>query len=137
MKQSMFGKALVVSCACILLMASSSWGKEEPVLSAEGETLLATYTQMLEALKKEVAAGAPKVDAAKKAAFVEAHGKIGKLPKLPNPQNLKMAPVTYCRGNEAYAEAQAELGLVTPEQVAEVDESFTGQALRAMLKTTA
>jgi hypothetical protein len=124
----------MTACLVIGVIASSGLARgEETPLSAEGETLLAAYTEMLEGLKKEITAAAPNIDAQKKSAFIALHGEIGKLPKLPNPQNLKMAPVTFCGGNPAYALAQSN-ALVAAHAVLEDAKPFlSGDAMHAKL----
>jgi hypothetical protein len=90
----------------IFLTTSTLIAKGPEPLTPAAEKLLAEYTKMLNTLKGEVKVAVPKIDNAKKSAFVESHGKIAKLPILPNPKQLKMAPVTHARGNPDYAEAQ-------------------------------
>ncbi len=125
---------IIVGC---LLMGSiaplaQARGEETP-LTAEGEALLASYTALLEGLKKEIVAAAPALDEKTKSTFVVAHGEIGKLPKLPNPQNLKMAPVTYCGGNPAYALAQSNALVAAHAVFKEVTPFLGGDALHAKL----
>jgi len=96
----------VAVAALIGLCPISVAAKKPEPLTPQGEKLLATYTSTLDALKKEIVAALPKMDENKSAAYFAAHGEIAKLPKLPNPNDLKMAPVTYAPSNEAYAEAQ-------------------------------
>ena len=96
----------VAAAAMVGLSQVSLAAKKLEPLSQQGENLLATYAGMLDALKKEITTSLPKMDENKSAAYFAAHGEIAKLPKLPNPNNLKMAPVTFCAGNPAYAEAQ-------------------------------
>ncbi len=107
--------------------------KPEGALSAQGEKLLADHTGMLDSLKKEIAASAPKLDEGKRAAYLAAHGEIAKLPKLPNPQKLKIAPVTYCAGNPAYAEAQAKALLAARELLKDAGSFLGGQEIHAKL----
>jgi hypothetical protein len=47
---------------------------------------------MLDALKKEIAAAAPAIDAQKKAAFLAAHAAVTAVPDRPNPKGLRNAP---------------------------------------------
>lgn len=97
---------LVATVLTGLCQLSSAAKKLEP-LTPQGEKLFASYTSTLETLKKEIVAGIPQIDDKKKAAFTAAHDAIANLPQLPNPNGLKMAPVTFAPGNPAYAEAQA------------------------------
>lgn len=127
--------SLVVFLAVVI---PALWAaKKEVTLSPEGEKLLASYNKMLEDLKKEITAAAPKIDEKKKAAFIEAHGKIAKLPKLPNPNNLKIAPVTYCRGNEAYAEAQDKALIAAKEVLKEAEPFLKSKEMHAKLAKVA
>ena len=102
-------------------------------LTPEGETLLETYVATLDSLKKEISAAAPKLDDAKSAAYFADHGKIAKLPQLPNPNNLKIAPVTHCAGNPAYAEAQAKALLSARAVLKEAERFLGGKELHAKL----
>jgi len=117
---------------CLFFCASQAIGKPTE-LNAQGEKLLAEYTGMLDSLKKEIAAAAPSIDEPKKAAYLAASGEITKLPKLPNPQGLKMAPVTYSAGNPAYAEAQSNALLAAREVLKEVEPFLAGQEMHAKL----
>lgn len=128
------GKSRLLAIALAVAMVSAAWAREksEP-LTPEGQKLLATYTKMLEDLKKEVTAAAPKVDAGKKASFIELHGKIAKIPKAPNPNNLKLAPVTYCRGYEPYAAAQDKAFAAAKEVLKLVEPFLKGNELHAKL----
>jgi hypothetical protein len=94
---------------------------------------MASYTATLDALRKEIVASAPKIDEGKKAAFISAHGEIANLPKLPNPNNLKMAPVTFAPGNEAYAEAQANALLAARAVLKDVNPFLKGEEMHAKL----
>ena len=131
-------QSLFVSIALLLAMMPASWaGKEVVPLTAEGEKLLESYNKMLNDLKKEIKAAVPKIDQKKRAAFIKAHGEIAKLPTLPNPQELKMAPVTYCRGNEAYAEAQDKALLAAKEVLKETKPFLSGDEVHAKLAKVA
>jgi hypothetical protein len=134
MKSHTLSKLFMTACLAIGVIASSGLARgEETPLSPAGETLLAAYTEMLEGLKKEITAAAPNIDAQKKSAFIALHGEIAKLPKLPNPQNLKMAPVTFCGGNPAYALAQSN-ALIAAQAVHEEATPFlSGDAMHAKL----
>ena len=64
---------------------------------------------------------------------MNAHGEIAKLPKLPNPNNLKMAPVTFAPGNPAYADAQASALLEARKVLKEADSFLKGDDMHAKL----
>ncbi len=96
----------LAAAAMLSICQLSTAAKKPKPLTPQGEKLLATYTTRLDALKKEITASIPKMDEQKSAAYFAAHGEIAKLPKLPNPNGLKMAPVTFAPGNPAYEEAQ-------------------------------
>ncbi|MFK7909654.1 MAG: hypothetical protein AB8F34_03540 [Akkermansiaceae bacterium] len=106
--------------------------KQEP-LTPQGKKLLATYTATLEALKKEIAAATPSVGEKTKTDFVAAHSEIAKLPKLPNPNGLKMAPVTFAPGNPAYAETQAKALLAARAVIKETRSFLKGKDMHAKL----
>jgi hypothetical protein len=127
--------ALLMTCCfvlCVTAFAVLAREKDMP-LNAEGEKLLTSYTQMVEGLKKEIVAAAPAIDEKKKSAFFESHGEIGKLPILPNPQNLKMAPVTFCRGNPAYAAAQSNALIAAQAVLEEAAPFLSGDEMHAKL----
>ena len=96
----------LAAAAMLSICQLSTAAKKPKPLTPQGEKLLATYTTRLDALKKEITASIPKMDEQKSAAYFAAHGEIAKLPKLPNPNGLKMAPVTFAPGNPSYEEAQ-------------------------------
>jgi hypothetical protein len=126
----------VLSWVMVALMSlcqvSTAAKKPEP-LTPQGETLLATYTGTLGALKKEIAATLPKMDEEKSAAYFTAHGEIAKLPTLPNPNDLKMKPVTFCAGNPAYAEAQTNALLAARAVLNEMKPFLKGNEMHAKL----
>jgi len=102
-------------------------------LTAQGEQLMASYTAMLDALKKEIKAAAPKLDESKSTAYFTAHGAIAKLPTLPNPNGLQMAPVTFCAGNPAYEEAQTNALLAARPILKEAKAFLKGNEMHAKL----
>ena len=83
MKSRKFNNFFTISCLALFALASSvmARGKPEMPLTPEGQALYESYAKMLEGLKKEIIAGLPAFDDAKKASFVELHGAIAKLPK--------------------------------------------------------
>jgi len=119
--------------ALCVILSSAQAGGEKPTLTADGEKLLASYTEMLDGLKQEITAAAPQLDEDTKSTFVAAHGEIGKLPKLPNPKNLKMAPVTYCKGNPAYAAAQSNALIAAQAVLAEAKPFLGDDAMHAKM----
>lgn len=135
MKSHKFNKFFMINCLALCAMASAmlAWGKDEVPLTPEGQALYESYTRMLEDLKKEISAAAPGVDEQKKASFIELHGEIAKLPKLPNPKDLKLAPVTYCAGNPAYAEAQANALIAAKAVLEEVKPFLSSDEMHAKL----
>lgn len=122
-----------VIAALIGLCQFSMAARTPEPLSPEGEALLASYTTTLDTLRKEIAASLPKMDETTSANYFAAHGEIAKLPKLPNPQGLKMAPVTYCAGNPAYAEAQTKALLAARAVLEEVEPFLKGKEMHAKL----
>jgi hypothetical protein len=121
--------AAVLIGLCPVSMAAK---KPEP-LTQQGENILATYTTTLDTLRKEIVASLPKIDEKKSAAYFAAHGEIAKLPTLPNPNDLKMAPVTFCAGNPAYEEAQANALLAARAVLNEVKPFLKGDEMHAKL----
>lgn len=132
-KQTNIKVLACLTVALIGLSQSSMAAKKPEALSPKGEELLATYSATLDSLKKEIAAAIPKMDEGKSTAYFAAHGKIAKLPKLPNPNGLKMAPVTFCGGNPAYADAQAKALLAAREVLKEVGPFLGGEEMHAKL----
>lgn len=121
--------AVILTGLCQVSMAA----KTPEQLTPQGEKLLATYTSTLDTLKKEIAASVPKMDEIKSAAYFAAHGEIAKLPKLPNPNDLKMAPVTFCAGNPAYEAAQTNALLAARAVINEVEPFLKGKEMHAKL----
>jgi hypothetical protein len=119
--------------ALIGLCQISIAAKTPEPLTPDGEALLAAYSGTLAALKQEIAAALPKMDEKTGATYFAAHGEIAKLPKLPNPQDLKMAPVTYCAGNPAYAEAQTNALLAARAVLKEVEPFLGSKEIHAKL----
>ena len=120
--------------AALMGLCQVSMGAKNPEpLTPQGEKILATYTGTLGALKKEIAAALPKMDEKTSSTYFAAHGEIAKLPKLPNPQGLKMSPVTYCAGNPAYAEAQTNALLAARAVLEEVGPFLKGKTMHAKL----
>ena len=115
-----------------LCQVSMAAKKPEP-LTPQGEKLMATYASTLDALKKEIAASVPKIDETKSAAYFAAHGEIAKLPTLPNPNDLKIAPITFCAGNPAYEEAQTNALLAARAVINEVKPFLKGKEMHAKL----
>lgn len=127
---------LVAALLPLLSCASVATGKEPEIpLTAQGEKLLATYTEMLDSLKSEITAAAPTVDEQKKAAFLAAHAAVAKVPAPPNPGNLKVPPPRYADSNGPYREAQATALLAARAILTDVD-AFLGsdQLHRKMVK---
>lgn len=122
-----------VMTALIGLSQASVAAKAPEPLTPQGETLLATYSATLESLRKEIAASLPEMDEKKSATYFAAHGEIAKLPQLPNPNGLKMAPVTFCAGNPAYEEAQTNALLAARAVLNEVKPFLKGKEMHAKL----
>lgn len=123
----------LAAVALIGLCPFSAAAKKPEPLTPQGEKLLVTYTGTLDALKKEILASLPKMDEKKSAAYFAAHGEIAKLPTLPNPNDLKMAPVTFSAGNPAYAEAQANALLAARAVHKEMKPFFKGNEMHEKL----
>ncbi len=122
---------LVLMGACRVTAAA---GKEPEVpLTAQGEQLLATYTEMLDSLKVEITASAPVIDEKKKAAFIAAHAAVAGVPAPPNPNNLKNAPPRYAESNPPYKEARADALIAARSILGDVDPFLTSDTLHAQL----
>ncbi|MEM7392025.1 MAG: hypothetical protein AAF492_06710, partial [Verrucomicrobiota bacterium] len=130
MTSNTLGRLIMIGC---LFLGSMAHGKKKIELTPEGEQWLKTYTQMLEGLKQDIAAVAPKVDANKKNTYIELHGEIARLPKRPNPKKLKLAPVTFCKGNPAYAAAQTNALIAAKELLQETEAFLAGDEIHAKL----
>ena len=103
-------KLFVISCLVLCAMASAVQARGKGAeLTAEGQQLLDSYSAMLETLKQEITAAAPAVDPKKKSSFIELQGQIAKIPRCPNPNGLKLAPVTFRRGYTPYDIAQSNV----------------------------
>ncbi len=128
----------LTSMLCITLFvlstsALSARQKELEPLTAQGEKLLASYTHMLDALKKEIAAGAPKLDEQKVSAFNTAYTAVNNVPRAPNPDGLKMAPPTYANSNIPYAIAQSNAVIQANTLLKDTDAFLSGNTLDAQL----
>jgi hypothetical protein len=121
----------------LLLLGPAEARKNEVVLTPEGEKLLSSYQAMREQLKKEILPSIPVMDAKKITHFRSLHDEIAKLPILPNPQNLKVGPVTYAPGNPAYAGAQGNALIGAREVLKEADEFLGSNKLHAKLAKNA
>ena len=128
-------KLFIISCLFFCVMASAvlARGKEEVPLTADGQALYESYAKTLADLKKEISAATPVVDQKKKSSFIELHAEIAKLPKLPNPQELKMAPVTYCAGNPAYEAAQVNAMIAAKAVLEEAQPFLSSDKMNAKL----
>jgi len=116
-----------------LCHVSAAGKKAEAPLTAQGEKLLATYTEMLAALKAEIAASAPGIDEQKKTAFLAAHAAVAKVPAPPNPNKLKNAPPRYAGSNPPYVLAQANALIAARPILADVDTFLASEKLHAQL----
>jgi len=127
-------KWMLVSCLMLGISVTSSPAadSQEP-LSAEGQKLFDAYSVMLDALRKDVTAAVPALDATTKQSFIDLHGEIAALPILPNPKGLKMAPVTFCKGNPAYALAQSNALIAAQAVLAEAKPFLSGDVMHAKL----
>ncbi len=105
----------------------------EAALTAQGEQLLAKYTAQLEALKKEISATVPALDAQKKAAFINAHAAVQAVPAQPNPKGAKLAPPQYAPSNPHYAVAQSNAVLTAAPLLADLDAFLTSDKFDAKL----
>lgn len=93
----------------------------EAALSAQGEQLQTKYTAMMDALKRDIAAGVPAVDEQKKSAFSDAHAAVAAVPPQPNPNGLKCAPPRYAPSHKLYAEAQSNAVIAAASVLSDVD----------------
>lgn len=129
MKTSIIYLATALFSFCQLANAAA----EPTPLTPAGEKLLVEYTETLNQLKQEIKAAIPKIDEQKSAAFTSAHGKIAALEKIPNPDGLKMAPVTFCIDNPAYADAQGGALLAARAVITDVESFLKGNEMHAKL----
>jgi hypothetical protein len=102
--------------------------KEQVPLSAEGEQLLAQYSQMLASLKAEIAAALPSVDEKRKASFLAAHTAISSYKQVSD------LPPEAAKAAKAKKEALAQAALDAARQIlADVGTFLTADALDARL----
>jgi len=114
--------------------SASARGREPEVpLTARGEELQAKYAGMLDSLKTEIVPALPAVDAEEKAAFVNAHAAVAKVPPQPNPNNLKMAPPRYAPSHKLYAAAQANAAEAAAPLLEDLDSFLASDKLDAKL----
>ena len=122
---------VLLLCFCPALAAV---GKTPEVpLTAQGEKLLAAYTEMHDSLKAEIAAAGPELDEQKKATFLAAHGAVAKVPAPPNPGNSKIAPPRYADSNPDYKDAQEGALAAASAILPDVDEFLGSGKLHAKL----
>jgi hypothetical protein len=133
MKKYMKTSILSIATAIFSLCHFAHANQEVTALTPEGEKLLAGYTETLNQLKQEIKAGIPNLDEQKSAAFTSAHGEIAKLPILPNPDGLKIAPVTFSIDNPAYAEAQSKALLAARAVLKDVEPFLKGKEMHEKL----
>ena len=128
------GLCLVMMVMMSMCHVSSAASNEpEAALTARGEQLLATYTEILTALKAEITAAAPAIDEQKKAAFLAAHAAVANVSAPPNPNNLKNAPPRYADSNPPYKEAQAKAVIAAQVVLADLDPFLASDTLHAQL----
>ncbi len=129
-----------VICLVLVLLVGTTLpslsGKKVLVpLTEKGEALQAKYDGILAELKKEVLPAIPAVDERQKAAFVELHALVEKVPPFPIPEGSsgKGFPPTHSPHNKPYAVAQSNaLDAATP-LLAELDSFLSGGELDAKL----
>ncbi len=102
-------------------------------LTAQGEKLLAAYTAQLEALKKELSAAVPTVDAQKKAAFIGSHAAVEAVPPQPNPMKLKCGPPQYAPSHKLYAIVQSNALITATPLLTDVDKFLASDKLDTKL----
>jgi len=131
-------KQNIVSVLCVVMMVMMSMchvpaaasNEPEIPLTAQGEKLLATYTEMLDSLKAEIAASAPVIDEQRKAALLATHAAVANVPAPPNPNNLKNSPPRYADSNPPYKEAQADALIAARAILADVDSFLATNCMR-------
>ena len=128
------------SVLCLVTMVTMSMchvasaAKPEPVaLNAQGETLLATYAEMLSTLQAEIKAAAPAINEQKKAAFIAAHAAVSAVPPQPNPNELKNAPPRYAPGHDLYDQAQEKAIAAAQPILTDTEAFLAGDKLHAQL----
>ncbi len=129
----LFGLKLLIGLVLAYSSQFSVRAENTELLSEGGQKLLASYTATLDSLRAEIKAALPKVDSVKKDSYYSLHAKVGKLPKLPNPQELKMAPVTFAPGNPAYVEAQRNALIAAREVMKDAEVFLKGKEMHAKL----
>ncbi len=119
----------------VLMAASVSEAKKQPEvpLTEQGEKLLVGYTEILNALRTEIAAAAPTIDEQKKSAFVDAHKAVEAVPVRPTPKGAKGAPPRYAPGYAPYDAAQAKALLEARALLAEADSFLSSGKLDSKL----
>ena len=127
-------KLFVISCLVLCAMASAVQARGKGAeLTAEGQQLLDSYSAMLETLKQEITAAAPAVDPKKKSSFIELQGQIVKILRLPNPNGLALAPVTFARGYPPYDIAQSNALIAVNAVLEEAKPFLSGDKMHAKL----
>jgi hypothetical protein len=117
--------------------ASAAKQDAEVPLTAQGEMLLAKYSDMLGRLKADIAKALPAVDAKKKAAFLTAHAAVADVPPQPNPNGLTNAPPRYAPSHKLYAEAQSNAVVAAPPLLSDLDAFLSSDKLDVKLRKLA
>jgi len=116
-----------VAFVALMVMTSmaAARGRQEPVLTAQGEKIAAEYTGMLEDLRKEIVSMVPKVDERVRADLTKKLGALGNVPPVTKIVMGKEVAVKYGPGNPAFAEEQKEV-LTSARAVMKDIEAFFG-----------
>jgi len=132
---AMLGLAVV---GCVALSHSAlARGEEVVPLTPHGEELMATYEGILTALKKDIVSELPAVDEEKKAAFIDMHALVAKVPPIPNPEGVKGLPPTHSPGNKHYEVAQLNAVVAAAPLIADLDAFLASDKLDLKLRKTA
>jgi len=134
------GSSFLIGCALVLAMGSAAHarGEEQVPLTAEGHILRESYTRLLEDLKREITAAAPRIDEEKKTSFMELHGKIAEVPPMPNPDSKKSLSKIFPRMhysvlNPPYEIAQGKAVIAVQRVLEEAEPFLSSKRMHARL----
>ena len=130
-------RSIATCCAAFLMMAMSSVAAKGPVLTAQGEKIAAEYTKMLEDLRKEIVALAPKVDEKVKADFTERLGALNNVEPVIKRVMANDVTVKYGPGNPAFAEKQKEFLAAARAVIKKVETFLVGEKHQAIMAKSA
>jgi len=114
-------------------VASAAKKDAEVSLTAQGEKLLAKYSDMLGRLKADTAKALPAVDEKKKAEFTKQLGTLGNVPPITKTVMGKEIVVKHGPGNPAFTEKQKEVLTAARVVMKDIETFLVGEKEQAIM----